>query len=230
MIVLSVAAYGEDDRILRLLSPELGRVGAFQRLGRRRPAGLDVGVRAKVQLREARQGGLHSLAAVEVEDARVHLRRGFVRLALAQYGCELVGAFSHDGHAEPRQYGLLETWLLLLDALEADPSPTLSAPLELKVLTFAGVAPTLDRCAVCGGPVESLMHFDVVGGGARHVRCGGGAEVDAALLGHLEHLRRTPLRDQVDAVVDPRAAALADALVTAQLGHELGARALFAGV
>lgn len=227
-MVLSVAAYGDDDRILRVLTPDVGRLGVFQRQGRRRPAGLDVGVRARLRVRERRGGGLDTLADAVVEDARVHLRRGYLRLASAQYACELVGAFAREGHEEPRLFGLLETFLLLLDALDADPPLTVVAALDLKVLTFAGVGPALDRCAVCGGPVESLMGFDPAAGGARHERCGAGESVDARLLAELEGLRRTPLRDQVDHGVSARALALAEALVTGQLGHPLAARALLA--
>jgi len=227
--VLSAAPYADEDRILRLLVPEDGRVGAFQRLGRRKPAGLDVGVRARVHLR-GRAGGLDTLGEVDVEDARVHLRRSFLRLAYAQLGCELVAGFSREGHPEPKLFGLLETFLLLLDALEGDPTPAFLAAMELKVLTFAGLGPALDRCAICGQPVEPVMAFDAEGGGARHPGCGGGLELPAAQLAELETLRRTPLRELVDRPGGEGNEPLVAALVRAHLGRELGARALLSGL
>ncbi len=228
-LVLSASPYGDDDRILRLLVPEDGRVGAFQRGGRRKPAGLDVGVRALVHLR-ARTGGLETLGAVTVEDARVHLRRGYGRLAFAQLGCELVGAFSREGHPEPKLFGLLETFLLLLDAVQTDPSAAFLAAMELKVLTFAGVGAAFDRCAVCGLPPEAEMNFDAEHGGARHVGCGGGRLVPLAALAELELLRRTPLRELVDHPGGEGSEPMAAELVRAQLGRELGARALLTGL
>ncbi|GDX81189.1 hypothetical protein LBMAG42_30000 [Deltaproteobacteria bacterium] len=229
VVVLSASAYGDDDRILKLLCPERGRIGAFQRGGQRKPQGLDVGVRAKVRLRR-RQGGLDTLAGVDLEDPRIHLRRGYGRLVLAQYGCELVGAFSHEEHPEPKLFGLLETLLLLLDALESDPGPAVLAALELKVLTFAGVGPALDRCSVCAGLVDDEMVFDPAAGGARHARCGGGAEVAKGALAQLEDLRRTPLRELVDRPLAPGLEPMAADLVRHQLGHELGSRALLVGL
>ena len=64
---------------------------------------------------------------------------------LAQYACELVGAFVHEGQAEPRLYALLETTLLVLDAAHGTPGRGFLAALELKVLTFGGVAPEVLR-------------------------------------------------------------------------------------
>jgi DNA repair protein RecO len=225
-IVLSAAAYGEDDRILRLLAPDDGKRGVFQRLGRRRPAGLDVGVCANFRLR-GRAGGLDTLVDAAVLNARVRLRGSFLRLALAQYGCELVGSFAREGQPEPRLYGLLETWLLVLDALDADPQLAVAAALELKTLSFAGVGPALDRCAVCGGVLEADPRIDVLSGGARHDRCGGGVSISAAVLTELHHLRRTPIRELVDHAVSTAALEASAALVRAQLGADLASRTLW---
>ena len=224
--MLSAAPYGDDDRILRVLGPDEGRLGVFQRLGRRRPAGLDVGVCATLLLR-GRAGGLDTLVGATVVHARVRLRSSFLRLALAQYGCELVGAFSREGHAEPKLYGLLETWLLVLDALDDDPRPGLAVGLELKTLTFSGVGPALDRCAVCGRPIDGGGAIDVHAGGARHPQCGAGLPVAAELLAELDGLRRTPLRELVDHPASDAAVQLSRDLVRAQLGSDPATRALW---
>ena len=228
-IVLSAAPYAEADRIVRVLIAEEGQVGAFQRGGQKRPAGLDLGVRAGLQLR-ARPGGLDTLIGAAVEDARVHLRRSYGRLVMAQYACELAGAFSREGHAEPKLFGLLETVLLLLDAMEGEPGPALLAALELKMLTFAGLGPALDRCAVCGDEPEAMMHFDPIGGGARHDRCGGGAPIARETLAILEDLRRRPMREAVDREIPAEVEPFAAEVLRAQLGREPGARALLAGL
>ena len=65
-IVVSRASYGEHDAIVRFLVPEEGRVVAFQRGGQKRPAGLDVGVRARLR-RRWRAGGMDTLTGVDVE-------------------------------------------------------------------------------------------------------------------------------------------------------------------
>ena len=143
-LVVGWQAFGDDDRILHVLTPTEGRSAVFVRGGQRRSHGLDVGVRANITVR-GRRDGMGTLVRAEVQDARIHVRNSYARLAMMQYACALVGAFVHEGHAEPRQFALLETTLLVLDACSADPSRALLAAVELKVLTFAGVAPAVLR-------------------------------------------------------------------------------------
>lgn len=143
-IVVARAAYGDDDAIVRLVVPEEGRVVAFFRAGRKRPRGVDVGVRARVRLR-GRAGGMDTLAGVDVEESRLGMRADYGRLVLGQYACELVGAFVHEGQAEPRLFALLETALLVLDAAQGTPSRGFLAALQLKTLTFGGVGPEVLR-------------------------------------------------------------------------------------
>lgn len=228
-IVLSASSYGEDDRILRVLCPGDGRIGVFQRQGRRRPAGLDVAVCATFRLRE-RAGGLDTLIDAEVRQAWVRLRSSYLRLVLAQYGCELVAAFARERQPEPRLYGLLETWLHVLDALDDDPTLAIPVALELKTLTFAGVGPSLDRCAVCGGPTEEAMTLDAAAGGAAHARCRPGTPASSALLHELDTLRRTPLKELVDTPVSTEALGVSLGLLRAQLGLDLSTRTLWSAI
>lgn len=144
VLVIGWQAFGDDDRILHVLSAGEGRAAVFVRGGQKRGLGLDIGVRAKITVR-GRVNGMGTLIRAEVEDARVHLRNSYARLVLMQYACELAGAFVQEGHAEPRQFALLETTLLVLDACTADPGRAFLAAFELKVLTFAGVGPEVFR-------------------------------------------------------------------------------------
>lgn len=228
-IVLSAAPFGDDDRILRVLGPQEGKHGVFQRLGRRRPAGLDVGVCANFRLR-GRAGGLDTLVDASVVNARVRLRSSYLRLVLAQYGCELMAAFAREGQPEPRLYGLLETWLLVLEAVDEDPTLAVAVALELKTLTFAGVGPALDRCAVCGQPLDETTTLDAGAGGAAHARCRPGRPSHPALLLELDTLRRTPLRDLVDTAVSAEAVETSLELLRAHLGVDLASRALWSAI
>ncbi|MBM4390068.1 MAG: DNA repair protein RecO [Deltaproteobacteria bacterium] len=193
-VVVARQAYGDNDLILRLVLPDEGRVVAFLRGGRKRPRGLDVATRARVRLR-GREGGMDTLVDAEVEESRLGLRSDYGRLALAQYACELVGAFVHEGQPEPRLFALLETALLVLDAAQGTPGRAFLAALQLKTLTFAGVGPEVLRA-----------------------------------MERLERVRRLPLRELVDEPLDAEAEALVYEAVRAHLGHELGARALVAGL
>lgn len=144
VLVVGWQAFGDEDRILHVLSAEDGRSAVFVRGGQKRGQGLDVGVRATITFR-GRPDGMGTLVRAEIEDARIHLRNSYARLVLMQYACALVAGFVQEGHAEPRQFALLETTLLVLDACSADPGRAFLAAVELKVLTFAGVAPEVLR-------------------------------------------------------------------------------------
>jgi DNA repair protein RecO (recombination protein O) len=203
-IVVGSLAYGESDRIVRLLLPSRGRVSALargSRGSRRRFQGaLDLGNRVDVEVRKGR-GELWSLTGATLVDARLHVRADHPRLALLAYLCEVAAALAAEEHAEATLFGLLDTALTVLDHATAMPNPAFRIGFEAKALTFAGFAPSLQVCVVCGRPLEGplLLRAD---GAAMHASCpGSGTAVSAAWVADVEVCRRTPLRDLVDKVL-----------------------------
>jgi recombinational DNA repair protein (RecF pathway) len=124
----------------------------------------------------------------------------------------------------------LETSLLLLDATEDDPGPAFRLVLEAKALTFAGLAPVLDRCVGCSDPLDASMVFAPGAGGLFHRRCvaadGGARPVDAAFTLAVEAGRRAPLREALDADLPPGPRALLYEAVAAHLGRPLASWAV----
>jgi DNA repair protein RecO (recombination protein O) len=200
-IVVGSLAYGESDRIVRLLLPTRGRVSALARGARgsrRRFQGVvDLGNRIDVEVRKGR-GELWSLTAATLVDARLHVRADHVRLALLAYLCEVAGALAAEEHAEPTLFGLLDTALTVLDHATAMPSAAFRVGFEAKALTFAGFAPSLQLCVACGRPLEGALVLRP-DGAATHADCpGSGAAVTSSWVAEVEHCRRTPLRELVD--------------------------------
>lgn len=225
-IVVGRHDYGDSDRIVRLLTPDAGRVGVLARgarTTRSRWLELDLGVSARVSSR-AGHGDLEILADVAILDPRVHLRTSLSAMSVAAYLCDLAQSLAREGHAEPRLFGLLETGLLLVDALSDDPGPAFLAGFEAKVLTFAGVAPVLDRCVRCGGPLEPTMAFTYPG--VSHLRCGDGRLVSLDLVVALERGRRAPLRELLGLPLPEGPRDLLYEAVVAHLGRPLGSRAV----
>jgi DNA repair protein RecO (recombination protein O) len=227
-IVVSRLDYGEADRVLRILTPDAGRVAVIARsarMARSRLAAVDIACRVRFQ---AREGELATLVSAEVLDGRLRLREGLGRLATAAYACELCGALAREHHAEPRLYGLLETALLLLDATDADPGDAFRAGLEAKALTFAGVSPALDHCVRCGGAPEPQMRFGPTG--LLHPRCDDGEErtiaIDARFAAALEAARRAPLRDLLDTTLPDGPGDALYRAACAHLGRALPSRAV----
>ncbi len=168
--------YAEADRIVRLLSPSHGRLSVLARGARRskrRFAGaLEPGNRIAAVLRPGR-GELWHLDGATLLDGRLHARDHLERIALLLYACELCGGLSREQHPEARLYGLLDMALTLIDGVSEPPSALFRIALEAKALTFAGLLPTLDRCAACGEPLgEDPLVFDpAVRGVARRLPC-----------------------------------------------------------
>ncbi|MBN1336144.1 MAG: DNA repair protein RecO [Deltaproteobacteria bacterium] len=200
-VVLGHVDYGERDRIVRLLTPELGRIAVLARgarASRHRFAGaLDLGNRIQAQVAPGRED-LWALREATLVEGRLHAREDLVLLALATYGCELVGGLAQEERPERRLFGLLEVFLTVLDGLVEAPSSLFRMGLEIKALTLAGIAPVLDRCARCGGGLETGAVFSASAGGAVHVECGTGEVVTPEFLAALESARRTRLMELVD--------------------------------
>lgn len=228
-IVVGRQDFGETDRILRLLVPEEGRVSVLARSARKKLGSIDVGARVQVALHHG-HGDLESLSRAELEDGRPHLRTRLGALALGLYACELCASFARAGHPEPRLYGLLETTLLLLDAAQGEPGPGLLSVIEAKALTFAGLTPVLDRCAVCDGAVEPPIVFSTTAGGVVHARCGAGDPVSPAFVRALEAARRAPLQESLDLRLPDDPGQVPYVAVRAHLGRELPSRAMIAAL
>ncbi|RME25410.1 MAG: DNA repair protein RecO, partial [Deltaproteobacteria bacterium] len=161
-IVVGHVDLGERDRILRLLTAELGRISAIARGARgsrRRFAGaMDSGALVAASLRPGR-GELWVLDEATLLEGRDRARQDLLRLSLLAYAVELCSSLARTEHPEPRLFGLLEIAALLIDAMTGAPGPAFRAGLEAKALTFAGLAPSLERCVVCGKGLGGATRF-----------------------------------------------------------------------
>lgn len=231
-VVVGSVDLGEDDRIVRLLSPTEGRVSVLvrhARSSRKRFAGVtELGTQIVAQRGRSR-GSLVPLADAERLGGPDRARTELDRIALLAYGCEVVAALAPEGAPADKLYGLLLAWLA---ALEGDPCPDEAAriALEAKALTFAGLTPALVRCAVCGGRLEDPAVFDPEAGGALHARCGGGRPVSAAQMMAFEAWRRVPTVEVIGQPVAPAAQWLLSDFVQHQLGRALTSRAWLSAI
>lgn len=200
MIVVGGTNIGEADRLVRFLSAHEGRSVAVARSARRskkRFAGmLDPGTRLRVEKRKGR-GSLPVIQSLEILSAPDRARRDLERIALLAYGCEVCAALAPEDHAAPKLTRLLEVWLELLEAPSLPGRSSVEA-LEGKALTFAGLAPRLDRCARCGEAPLGEVCFSPDAGGVVHAHCGTGRSIRTSTAIRLEALRRTPLAEIVN--------------------------------
>ncbi len=219
---------GDADRIVRLLSAELGRVSVVVRRARSRSgAATQVGTVVRVTAASPRDG-LYAAKSVEVVAGPMRARDSLLRIGLLSYGCELCAALAPEHTPAPKLAGLLRAWLALLEGPN-EPGTAHRLALEAKACTFAGLAPALLRCATCGGGLDDPTVFDPESGGGIHARCGGGARVTTTALRDLDQLRRQPLSEIGDAAAPQVPAWLLAGFVEHHLGRPLVSRAWLAG-
>jgi DNA repair protein RecO len=230
--VVGLQNHKEADRIVRLLTPENGRITALGRSARsstkRFGGALDIGNRLEVTLRPPKAAnGWWGLDAATLEDGRAHVRSDLERLSLLAYCTEVCGQLARENHPEPKLFGLLDMALSLLDAMTQPPGALFRIGLETKALTFAGVGPQLSHCVTCGGSIDDPAILTPQG--ASHMECGQvGVRVNLDWLEAAEKARRTPLRDVIDLPLRPGPSWVFAEAIEAHLGRRLRSRSILA--
>lgn len=150
-IVLREVAYKESDKILTVLTEELGKVTVSARGSRKKGGGISAAAQmlvwSEMTLYEYRQRwGLKE--AVTNREFR-GVREDLDKFALASYFAELIELLAPDQMPAPELLALLLNALYALETLDR-PLPLIKAAFELRATCLAGYEPLIDRCAVCG--------------------------------------------------------------------------------
>jgi DNA repair protein RecO (recombination protein O) len=178
-LILRAFPYGDTSRILRLLTPDHGVIGAIAR-GARRPrsrfaALLDPfgeGV-AVLDYREGRD--LQTLTAFDLSRARRGLARDMRRYGAASLLAELLMRTATTT-ANPSIYECAAAGLDAIEAADGDAIEPVGLSAAWKLVDQLGFGPELDACTICGrrlGDAEEAV-FDYGAGGMRCDGCPGG--------------------------------------------------------
>jgi DNA repair protein RecO (recombination protein O) len=224
-IVLRSLRFGEADRILRLYTPRIGKIGAIAKGVRRtrsRFGGrLEPFFRLSLVLHEGR-GELLTVTGAETIAGHPRLRDDAGALDAAARACDAVGRLFDTGEPHPTVYNLLSNELALLDARPASAGRANQLAFRLKLVVAAGLAPQLAACASCGERGH-LVGFSGAAGGVVCAACQAGSFALSA-EGHaflVEALGR-PLADAPDA--GERALNQAERAISETLEHHAGIR------
>ena len=158
-VVLSAKNLEEHDRLVVLLTQDLGVVTAYAK-GARRQKGTMASATEQLsysafQLFQNRDRTFVDKA--EAETIFFSIRQDMDRLALASYFCQLCRELIPEEDTQPGYLHLMVNTLTLLDR-GTIPLSQLKAVFELRLLTMSGYMPDLVACAVCGDlPGEALF-------------------------------------------------------------------------
>ena len=166
-IVLSRFDFGEADRILTLLTPELGKIKAIAK-GIRRPTSRIGGALeplAELRVQLARGRTFDVVTQVTMQHTWLGLRDRLEVTATAWYCAELAERSLEERHAALPGYLLLRHAYELLDAGMA--AARVARWFEMRLCEELGVRPEVDRCVECDrllGPDDAVRWVPALGG------------------------------------------------------------------
>ena len=177
-LVLRETETKESDKILTVLTPELGRSSVMAKGARSRRSKYTAACQllAYDEMTLRRKGEWYYLAEASTIELFDGVRQDIEKLALAAYFAELTEAVCQDdAMAAADMLPLLLNALFALGMLEK-PNRLVKTAFVWRLLAEAGFAPLADGCAVCGRESPEAPMLDVMQGVLRCGACrtGGG--------------------------------------------------------
>ena len=173
-LVLREVSYKESDKILTVLTRDLGKRTVKARGCRKKNSPLAASaqllVYSEMTLFEYRE----HLTLTEGSSLEQFwgVREDIEKLALASYFAEAAEAVAEEGVPNPGLLSLVLNSLYALDTLKK-PRALVKAAFELKLLCLTGYEPLLDACAVCGAPEPDQPRWNLSQGILHCARCRG---------------------------------------------------------
>ncbi len=195
-LILRHADFGEADRLLVFYARRQGKGRALAKGARRirsRKAGhVEPLTATRLLLAQGRDLNIVTQAQALLTFPR--LRDDLTRYAYAMHVAELADKFAYEGEEHPGLYRLL---VHTFEQLEKHPDLNLvTRYYELRLLDLTGFRPELQRCVLCGQPLQPEPQFFSPGlGGVVCPRCGqaqrGLRPLSVDALRYLRHFQRS---------------------------------------
>jgi DNA repair protein RecO (recombination protein O) len=166
-IVLGRTNFGEADRIVRLLTPDHGKLSVVakgvRKLKSRTAGHLELFGEVNLMLASGR-GNLDVVTSARLSWYPHQLTADYAALSLAYVFASAMDRLAQEHHNQPELYAHLAEALRVVDAGATGPLPELWY--KLRLLNLTGLRPELERCLVCGQADGSLSYyFDAARGG-----------------------------------------------------------------
>lgn len=173
-IVLRETKTKEADKILTVLTAELGRLTVVARGARRKNSAIAAASQllaySELILRE--QHGWWLLDEASTLELWRQIRQDVELLSLASYFAEMTDAVTGESMPAEEILALLLNALYALNRLDK-PREQVKAAFELKLLSLSGYEPLVDGCAVCGTATPKEPLFDAAQGVVLCAGCAG---------------------------------------------------------
>ena len=203
-IVLRTHRLGEADKIVSLLTRQLGRVravakGAFSRRGRY-GAALEPLSYIQVWVYDRENRDLQRIGSAEILESFFEMQRDYRIQLASQYLAEVTERFLPDREINERVFRLLLAVLRAFKRFGEVNRPLLF--FDYWLLRLAGFLPDLSRCMACQRPFAGEDgYYDPVSVALVCSRCRSAASaerISAGALGLIETFRSTPIEQWIE--------------------------------
>ncbi len=150
-LVLRETAYKENDKLLTILTQDLGPITAKARGVKRKNSPLRSGCQllGYSEFTIYERNGYYTINEAEPIRLFTGLRNNLELLSLGSYFAQLLERVAVPGQADPQLLSLILNSLHALETL-GRPQPLVKAVFELRMLCIIGYTPMLDGCSNCG--------------------------------------------------------------------------------
>ena len=205
-LILKRGAVGESDRLVTLLTRDLGVIRAFVHGGNKvkgkSASATDALCYSSFTVSKSKD--TYSISEITPIEVFFDLRGDIEKLSLAQYFCEVAGALvvENEPAEEPLRLILNALYLLMKDLR---PAAQIKAVFELRMMTLAGFMPDLTACALCGEEPQGSVLFRPTEGTVACDACTseGGVPLSAGVLAAMRHIVSAPLERLFSFEMDP---------------------------
>lgn len=171
-IVLRHADYGENDRMVEILTPQRGLLSfsahGCRKANSRRAVATELFSTGEYVL--SQKNDRFSLSAFQLSESYYPLREDFDKLSHGVYWLGLCGAAAQPEENCERLYKMLLFSLAVLTYADLPLRP-LTAVFLMQFSTLQGFTPSLSHCLYCQKEIAPPMRFEIEGGGICCATC-----------------------------------------------------------
>lgn len=173
-LVIREADYGENDKLLTLLTAERGRLTVCVKGGKslknKNLASSQLLCYSEFTVKERK--GFYTLSEAALIEQFFGLRGDLDRFAAAQYIADVAGEVCVENNDEGEMLRLTLNTLYMLSDTDRDVD-FVKAVFELRTAALSGFCPDLTACGLCEGTEGEPMYLDVMNGSLRCGECFG---------------------------------------------------------
>lgn len=166
-IVIGRTNFGEADRVVRLITPDYGKLSVVakgvRKVKSRTGGHLELFGEVDLMLATGR-GSMDVITSARLTWYPHQLSADYARLGLAYMCAGAIDRIAQEHHGQPELYGHLGKALRAIDG--GATGPLVELWYKLRLLELSGLRPELEHCLICGQDDGSSQYrFDAARGG-----------------------------------------------------------------